>query len=828
MLSFDASLTDALTSHATKAFFVLKLYYNAEGATDFIGVSDQDRTDGTDVYYGLATWGSLTHSLDFFNFTTSTMNMSVKLINTDKTIQGGRFSDLFSSKNFANRKWELFLNTDQAGTYDTAARMIGSGIISGDIGYSDTSISVKLLDYSGRYHKQLPANVIDSTTYSNASQKNINKPAPMTYGNFDVDSNAPGTNAEFDRHFVTSRFPAIITNEWNVTNSNVECHPDVHTMNQLRAKNLFIHTNSKYSACEDTNVGVAGNPKITFKGSTWRAYVQLSGGATNMLDKDFTTAYNIVTNAGNGNIDTETVGVPKFPKLGEFVSISVIIDYDTANLDVAGGGGPINAGDTWKIAISGTDFNLSKTATDEIIDVTAAFTGSGETDPWDFEGNIVLTLDTNTVPDDVTVPIFQIGVEIEYAPSGMELFEKLIREIVPQWKKGTIWGGGVPNFSIQLNVSAVEKTILIRDEQGAPKGTDYVYVAGKGREYGAYIDADSRDQDYNAGASITNPIFQIEDILRREFGTIHKGTDDAGTPSKLSDAGAAFTAADVGKTVFNITDGTTAQVTALDSGTVLSIGSDIFDTSEEYIVGGLTSSEIDYALFDVSGDSTSGTLLDILNVAIASIEYAFSQYEFINSKDLINRICKQIFSWVFIGGDGKFKIKTLRRTGDYAAADKTIDFKDIDLKSISKTPLGSVRNDITIHYNHDYGQDQFLSSINDTDATSQGATVAGVLQVLKLELDADTYNLATATAIADAYMTIFKDRKVILTVDCKRPKYNDLEIGDIIDWTNWDSSIKIYGTAMVENGAGQPDYYKVTRTSKRPNGCSLTLIKVSE
>jgi len=120
LLNFDSSLTNALTSHSAEAFWVLKLYYNDESA--FIGVSDQDRTDGADVYYGLvSSWGSLSHSLDFFNFTTSTMSMSVNLINTDNTIEGGRFSDLFSTYNFANRKWELFLNTSQAGTYDTAA-----------------------------------------------------------------------------------------------------------------------------------------------------------------------------------------------------------------------------------------------------------------------------------------------------------------------------------------------------------------------------------------------------------------------------------------------------------------------------------------------------------------------------------------------------------------------------------------------------------------------------------------------------------------------------------------------------------------------------------
>jgi hypothetical protein len=111
--------------------------------------------------------------------------------------------------------------------------------------------------------------------------------------------------------------------------------------------------------------------------------------------------------------------------------------------------------------------------------------------------------------------------------------------------------------------------------------------------------------------------------------------------------------------------------------------------------------------------------------------------------------------------------------------------------------------------------------VNTTDATSQGTTVNGVSQSLKLELDADTLDSTTATQLADAYKTIFKDRKVILNFECLRPTYNDLEIGDIVLFSNWDSNIKIYGAAMGT------DYYIITSISKKPTGCSVKAIKVS-
>ena len=139
MLSFDTDLSNSLKNANTTAFWVIKLYYNDE--SNFIGLSDIDRPDGSDMYFGLiSSWGNLSQSCSFFDFNTSTGNMSIRIINTERSIQGGRFSDLFATNNFGNRKWELFLNTNQTSTFDTSTRMIGTGIISGDINYDSNNI----------------------------------------------------------------------------------------------------------------------------------------------------------------------------------------------------------------------------------------------------------------------------------------------------------------------------------------------------------------------------------------------------------------------------------------------------------------------------------------------------------------------------------------------------------------------------------------------------------------------------------------------------------------------------------------------------------------
>ena len=48
MLSFSDALKDGVVAKNTHCFWVIKLYYNAEGSSDFIGLSDANRDDGAD------------------------------------------------------------------------------------------------------------------------------------------------------------------------------------------------------------------------------------------------------------------------------------------------------------------------------------------------------------------------------------------------------------------------------------------------------------------------------------------------------------------------------------------------------------------------------------------------------------------------------------------------------------------------------------------------------------------------------------------------------------------------------------------------------------
>ena len=765
MLSFDSALSNALKLGNTSSFWVLKLYYNDDSvATNFIGVSDTHRVDGSDTYHGLvSSWGGYTQSLDFFNFTTSTGNMMVRLINTERSILGGRFTDLLSTNNFANRKWELFLNTAQAGTYDTAARMIGTGIISGDIKYDMNSLSFLLLDKGSTYHKQIPTATVTSALYPDAPEKNLNKPVPMSYGDF-----SRNTSDDYYKQFdIKGAFPAIIVNRCD-GDGNLNALPDNNQsggvlLNTLSTFNVYMANSGELLNAVDTNVTLTVSPtaaahnllKVKGVNYYYRHFLTDSfttstrfNGTANIVD-DSLTSYQTYDSGylyhySNSGLLTDSLifNIPTVPKLGEiYENADIQLILKTSNHSSYGTGTSVTLS-------SGTDINPSITVDGiHTANLSSKYSDSElssaslDSVVWALQSKTATSNDDNQL----TYRLLDMWIMIEFRPS--QIFTKLVAE---EYEK--IVGYSL-STQFEQNDDVSEKVIATRTKTlRTPAEIEYLYFSGIGREYGAFIDADSRNNGYNATNVIENPIYQIEDILRTELG--------------------------------------------------------------------LTSSTIDYATFDASGNTTNGYLGDIFNDAVADVKFAFSQYKFINSNDLIGRLCKQCFSWVFISGDGKVSISTLRRSGDYSASDKTIDYREINLKNIAKTKLNSVRNDITVNYAQDYVQDQFKSLVNVTDGTSIGATVSGVNQSLKLETDADALDTTTATAMANANLTIFKDRKNIISLTTLTPKYNDLEIGDIIDFSNWDTKIKLFGVAMA-------GYWMITSISKSVSSANISVIQVA-
>lgn len=778
MLSFDSTLSNALLRDACEPFYVCKLYYNDE--TKFIGISDKDREDGADFYYGIAkTWSEFHQSADFFNFTTSIGNGVLKLSNADNQIDGGRFSDLFSTYNFANRKWELFLNEGSMSTLDTAARMVGTGIISGEIIYDDIKVVLELLDLSPKVHKRVPTAIVASATYTNAPPNNLDAPVPMSFGDFDRST----TSGDFERHYVKSRFPAIISNKQN-SSGLVEALPDTDQgtdviLNQLRAKNVFMTVDNNWLACDENNVtmegGVAGadrNPastsenKMKFSGTNWLGlftfytFTDSSGLSTpaNLIDEDLTTSDNF-GRSGAGTVDFK-VRFPKVPKLGELADstdIDIVFLFGTFTGTPAIGfriTGPIGAGgniailwgagnENQTVALNADSFSAANEAAvdleSETLDVEIDHTGGGA--------------------GVIQVQIYEIGLQIQYVPK--QIYTQILEK-----EESLVYTGLQNPYRI---VETVTESI------SGPSNVDYVYYSGIGREYGAWIDTlvdprdtvngSANDPGYNQGAVIENPIYQIEDVLRSELSL------DA-TP-----------------------DG----------------------------------SDIDTESFDIAGNTTNGHLGDAFNNAVGDVKFAWSQPRFVDSTELIKKLCQQCCSWVWISGSGKFKIKTRRGPDDYASADKTINFDDIELQSISKTPISRIRNDITVNYKMDYISNVLLSQATSGDATSKGTTVNGVNQTLNLKIDADKIiDSTTAQQLATAYKDFFKDQWIEVKFSTKRFMYSDLEICDIVNFENVPPDVKLFGATWSEANDATGDYFIITDIEKSLDGIKITCTQVSD
>ena len=777
MLSFDADLTNALKNSNTTAFWVLKLYYNDESA--FIGVSDRHRQDGTDIYYGIvASWGVYRQSLDFFNFTTSTANMSVTLINQDKSIKGGRFTDLFATNNFENRKWELFLNTNETATLDTAARMIGTGRISGEVDYDRNNIVLSLLDNSTKFHKRLPTATVAESTYGGVKIKNAGKPIPMAFGDFHAKTDI-GTipTGHFDRlyNFYKGAFPAIVVDEWDVQGQESIALADSVAIHTLDAENIYTYKDGLYATLTDANNAVSfpssgtydGTSLLDFRGNTASVYLPLStsnlasesvtgsGSVANeerVGDGSFSAVAQWLANGAttNNSVTNMTFAFPKINKLGVYSAINLLTKWGTVT-DFSAEGASGNF--TMTVGSTGIAETNAATNAETERDISSYFT-SDERDAWDFEGSIVYTLNAGSGNNDNSAQIYESGVRVDFT---LEDFTEYQEEEIFE---GYRYAQRMRNDNERVGYEGYQEfyTYVIQPSIVVPAKIDYVYYSGKGRKYGAWVDADSRNNGYNQNDLIENPIYIIESVLRDELG--------------------------------------------------------------------LSSSNIDYATFDTSGNTTNGDISSILNDATTDVKFAFSQFKFIDSQDFIDKLAKLSFSYVFMSGDGKFKIKTLRDLDDYSSVNATINFEDVNLNKISKTALSFVKNKIIFKYNYDYGAKQTLSETTSSDSTSQGSTVNGFNQAATIEIIASqVIDDTTATKLAAAYKELMKNRRNILEFSTNSPKYNHLEIGDIVNFTNF-TNPKIYGTEVNDGSTNK--FYIITDISKSITSADIECIQVGD
>ncbi len=167
-------------------------------------------------------------------------------------------------------------------------------------------------------------------------------------------------------------------------------------------------------------------------------------------------------------------------------------------------------------------------------------------------------------------------------------------------------------------------------------------------------------------------------------------------------------------------------------------------------------------------------------------------------------------------------------SGDYSAGDEdqVIHYEDIKVISTTLTPINWVRNDIKLRYAFDYAEEKTLERTGgSTDATSQGTTVNGFNQTLKMRKDMNTsLDSTTVGKYEDALLNFFKDRKNDLIIESSNPTQQALEVGDITVFADWPSTYKVNNTTISQTA----NFFQVLETSKKDPGItSLKLIQVS-
>jgi len=771
MLDFPQNLQDELEKLAVEPYWLLRLYYNDESvATNWIGVSGQDRTINSDEYYGILNApGGYHQSLDIFDFDSSTGEVTLTLINTpDSLKEHNRFSDLWNTLNFANRKWILYQFAE--GLADADKGQIATGLILGEAPHDDETMELTLLDLTGRINVRTPTAIV--TGYPNAPKKNVDRPVPYCFGDFDVDPNAPdlAAGAAFDRHFTKGKFPAIITDKWDYTNGRVEAKGDNQLLNQVRTKNLFMFLMGFFIACEITNV-TDSNPILEYEGDIWRLYVPLGyllprANGTNWdrcTDADFTTFGTLVANQDNVVDDFR---FPKVPNMGEIETISFLISKEVTGV------APIpgvfaNAifimayGNDQGGAYPGDIYALGWDDNEETIDITATY--PNDKTSWNLEGRIELRLDdTNGAGGARTCDVYQVGIEIEFRPS--QLFEKKAAELYEVVSGYSVvekpWGSQMIAETVKRT-----RTKTIR----TPTVSDYVYFSGKGRNFFAEIDTEGGDARNDINGSAPDPGYGVADLIENPIYIAEELLRDQ---------------------------------------------------------GGLDQDGISLESFDLAGEGANGTIKNVFDLAVANIKFAYSQFRFINLKDALKKVGSQCGTTFFNSGDGKVKAFVLQKAADYTASDITFDFNDCELEphGIFKTPPNNVRNYIRVHYKYDYAEHQnteWAEPAVNPDGVSNLWTVNGFGQQLKLIIEADCIiDSATATALAQYLQDRFKNRFEGFALFTKRPKYNRAEIGDIADFTNFPSDLKVYG-------ATQSGYYVIVDNTKFEDYARFTFLKVS-
>lgn len=381
-----------------------------------------------------------------------------------------------------------------------------------------------------------------------------------------------------------------------------------------------------------------------------------------------------------------------------------------------------------------------------------------------------------------------------------------------------------------------------RGKPGLPPGesgetsSDY-YGYGKGRMFDRWVDSvlgSSRDNGYNEDDLIECPPYIFESILRdeifveRDLTGVTKFSDTQFICNTLRSAVDDYYNYSI---VTNVTAGERDYITDYDGANLM------FTTSASHSGWGtgdlmfLTNvqgdNKIDYASFDVIGNTTNGLRKDW--------KVARSIHNEVYAGDLIDSLLYESRCILFTSYN-QYKIKALDEAASADTWTTPLKINGNEAVSCSLTHISQLYNDFRINYHFDYGSQEykktlFVNKSGYTSTLTNGATDQAVCKTIydnykvlnKYEYNCDwIYDDATAELFFDKIFAWYSKQRLIVNWAGDVGTYLEYEVGDQVILNN---------SRVIPTGVNNSSKFIITANPLTPDPgspfISFSLLEVS-
>lgn len=440
-------------------------------------------------------FGTLNQKIDLFKKTSSISNMKLKLVNapSDVATDGTGptcLSDVLAADNIFNAAVEIYFWYEGITDIDDCLKLF-DGLAQPITKANPENLELNILDNSVFYHRTVPTDIIDETTFPQSPIQARGKYIPLVYGTFS--KNSTGSVGGLAEVFWIKGDTVVVAD---------------HVCDSVSAVWVF-----------DPNVGKLA--KIDSGG--WTANLNDSGRTTIAIEADtLCSVYIYPTEYAEGEDDFYTAypyinpGNSVDQKDGTDMDIKspALIDAETecgANMryyfnESLGDGGDWSAvyAEIWYDTIDTGDINT----------LTWFWEGTSQQGTWNMK-----TVDGGDAWN-------SMNITSGLSTDGITWADLAVSDVV----------GGNRRLSIlaTLIVAGGETTVVTVDQ--VRYRIDYyppinvnsrIFVECTGRKFGSWIDEGGRSNSYNENDLIENPAHIIESILRDELGLTASDVDVA-------------------------------------------------------------------------------------------------------------------------------------------------------------------------------------------------------------------------------------------------------------------------------------------------------------